>query len=202
MAQRDRSAGAMAQERLKEQAIVTLARRRLEAQEGQTLPAGRVPVGTKADGTSRQHLFDLAAADGSLIGEIRTYTLGEGGGRPAGKFAHCYTACLFLLRTRARRRVLVLTDHAFWARFRRESDGLVQGIELLHVPVDESLPIVAEEATEPRPASPAQTAPPRPQQPRGFVPADTIRVPRRNKGGPGPRGRRPNTGQRRPPERG
>ena len=192
----------MAQERLKEQAIVALARRRLEAREGQALPAGRAPIGNRADGTPRQHLFDLAAADGTLIGEIRTYTLGEGGGRPAGKFAHCYTACLFLLRARARRRVLVLTDHAFWSRFRRESDGIVNGIEILHVPVDETLPIVAEAAAEPRPESPARRDQPRSQQPRGFEPADTIRVPRRNKGGPGPRGRRPNTGQRRPPERG
>ncbi|MGN6759435.1 MAG: hypothetical protein ACTHMJ_23955 [Thermomicrobiales bacterium] len=192
----------MAQERLKEQAIVALARRRLETQEGLALPAGRAPVGNRADGTPRQHLFDLAAADGSVIGEIRTYTLGEGGGRPAGKFAHCYAACLFLLRARARRRVLVLTDHAFWARFRRESEGIVNGIEILHVPVDETLPIVTEEEEESLSAPSGHRDQPRSQEPRGFEPADTIRVPRRNKGGPGPRGRRPNTGQRRPPERG
>lgn len=196
------------QEHAQEAVIVARVRRRMEEQEGIPLPEGRAPLGRKADGTQRLHRFDLLAENRSLIGEIRTYTLGEKGSRPAGKFAHCYASCLFLFRSKARRKVLILTDHAFWSRFRRESDGLVEGIEIIHVPVDDLSPIVL---TEP----PTEIAPPAPfrpvnrqpvgrpgrapaERPRGFTPQDEIARPRRNKGGPGPRGRHPNTGQRRP----
>lgn len=180
----------MSQERLREQAIVALVRRRLEADGGKALPEERVLLGRTSDGAERRHRFDLAAADRSLIGEVRTYTLGEGNSRPSGKFAHCYAACLFLFRARAKRKVLVLTDRAFWSRFRRESDGLVEGIEIIHVPVDDALPIVTDEptlsATAPGPyrGPGAGPRPPRPDAP----------PPRRNRGGPGPRGRRPNAG--------
>ena len=92
----------------------------------------------------RQHTFDLAAENRSLVGEVRTYTLGEGGGRPSGKFAHCYAACLFLFRAKARRKLLVLTDRAFWSHFRRESEGLVEGIEIIHVPIEETAPIMVD----------------------------------------------------------
>ncbi|CAA9589570.1 MAG: hypothetical protein AVDCRST_MAG18-4667 [uncultured Thermomicrobiales bacterium] len=190
------------QERLNEAALVARVRRRVEAQEGLSLPEGRAPVGRRADGTQRQHVFDLVAENRSLIGEIRTYTLGESGGRPAGKFAHCYAACLFLFRSKARRKVLILTDRPFWSRFRRESEGLVEGIEIIHVPIDGTAPIVTDEPTMPEPLA----APPRPgaapgrapvDGPRGFTRQDELPVARRNKGGPGPRGRRPITGPRR-----
>lgn len=186
------------QERVREEATVARVRRRLEVEHGVALPAGRVQLGRTDDGTARQHRFDLVAADRSLVGEVRTYALGEGGNRPSGKFAHCYAACLFLYRTRARRKVLVLTDRAFWSRFRRESEGVVERIEIIHVPADETAPIVADEPFQhlpepgPPPRRPAAIA-----RPRGFERADSIPVPRRNRGGPGPRGRRPNTGQRR-----
>ena len=187
------------QERLNEQVLVDRVRRRLEEEYGVALPQERVALGRKADGTRRQHRFDLVAADGSFVGEVRTYTLGEGGNRPSGKFAHCYAACLFLYRARARTRALVLTDRNFWARFRRESEGLVEGIEVLHVPVDASAPILAEEPDEPDTAPARRPRPRRPagDRPRGFVPEDEVPVPRRNRDGPGPRGRRPNTGRRR-----
>ena len=124
------------QERLKEATLVAQVRRLMEAKEGMPLPEGRATVGRRADGGVRQHLFDLVAENRSLIGEIRTYTMGESGGRPAGKFAHCYAACLFLFRSKARRKVLILTDQAFFARFSRESEGLVEGIEIIHVPIE------------------------------------------------------------------
>ncbi|MFN8542406.1 MAG: hypothetical protein U0232_33625, partial [Thermomicrobiales bacterium] len=123
------------QERLKDEMIIAQVRRRLEEQEGMALPASRVAVGKKPDGTQRQHLFDLVAENGTLVGEVRTYTI-EGSSRPSGKFAHCYAACLYLYRARARRKILVLTDRAFWSRFRREGEGLIEGIEVIHVPID------------------------------------------------------------------
>lgn len=182
--------------RLKDEMIIAQVRRRLEAQEGMPLPAARAAVGKKDDGTSRQHMFDLVAENGTLVGEVRTYTI-EGSSRPAGKFAHCYAACLYLYRARARRKLLVLTDHAFWSRFRREGEGLIEGIEVIHVPIDDLAPIVTEEAApvEFRPARPPRV----PGRPPGRPPRRDSNAPppRRNKGGPGPRGRRPNTGQRR-----
>jgi hypothetical protein len=188
------------QERLKDEMIIAQVRRRLEAQEGLALPAERVAVGKKDDGTQRQHLFDLVAENGTIVGEVRTYTLGEGSSRPSGKFAHCYAACLYLYRARARRKLLVLTDRAFWSRFRREGEGLIEGIEVIHVPIDDLAPIVTEEA------APADFRPARPPRTPNRTPgrAPTARrdpdapPPRRNKGGPGPRGRHPNTGKRRP----
>ncbi len=190
------------QERITETVLVDRVRRRLEAEEGVPLPEGRAPVGRRADGTQRQHVFDLVAENRSLIGEIRTYTLGESGGRPAGKFAHCYAACFFLFRSKARRKVLVLTDRAFWSRFRRESEGLVEGIEIIHIPIDDTAPIVSDEpfgADAPLPSARRDAAPGRAptERPRGFSRQDELPVARRNKGGPGPRGRHPITGPRR-----
>jgi hypothetical protein len=189
------------QERLKEATLVAQVRRLMEAKEGIPLPEGRATVGRRADGGVRQHLFDLVAENRSLVGEIRTYTMGESGGRPAGKFAHCYAACLFLFRSKARRKVLILTDQVFWARFSRESEGLVEGIEILHVPIPEIATSVTDEPLEGEPAasSPAHAEPlrrPAADAPRGFTRQDEIPIARRNKGGPGPRGRRPNTGPR------
>lgn len=184
-------------ERLKDEAVVALVRRRLEDEYGVALPAERVPVGRAGDGAVRQHRFDLVAGDGAIVGAVRTYTLGEGEGhrRPSGKFAHCYAECLFLSRVDARHRLLVLTDRAFWARFRRESAGILDGIDVIHVPVDTSAAILIDEpdneALEPLPRP--RRAPRR--EPRGFERADEIPIPRRNKGGPGPRGRRPSRGQ-------
>ena len=190
------------QERLKEATLVAQVRRRIEAQEGIPLPEGRATVGRRADGAVRQHLFDLVAENRSLVGEIRTYTMGESGGRPAGKFAHCYAACLFLFRSKARRKVLILTDQAFWSRFRRESEGLVEGIEIMHIPVDDTAPIIVDEPLEGEPLALAPSRDELPRRavadgPRGFTRQDEIPVARRNKGGPGPRGRHPNTGPRR-----
>ncbi len=187
------------QERLKEATLVAQVRRLMEAKEGIPLPEGRATVGRRADGGVRQHLFDLVAENRSLVGEIRTYTMGESGGRPAGKFAHCYAACLFLFRSKARRKVLILTDQVFWARFNRESEGLVEGIEILHVPVAEIATSVTDEPLEGEPviSAPARAEPlrhPAADGPRGFTRQDEIPIARRNKGGPGPRGRRPNTG--------
>ncbi len=184
------------EERLKEAAIVALVRRRLEEQEGVELPAGRVAVGKRADGTARQHMFDLVAENGTIVGEVRTYTISESGGRPAGKFAHCYAACLFLYRARARRKILILTDRAFWSRFRREGEGLIEGIEVIHVPLDELGPIIVTEAPPPpRPARPSRPPGRGPGAPRRKSNSDEP-PPRRNRGGPGPRGRHPNTGPR------
>ena len=182
------------QERLKEAAIVAQVRRRLEEQEGVLLPEGRVPVGKKADGSPRQHMFDLAAENGTIVGEIRTYTFGESGGRPAGKFAHCYAACLFLYRARARRKLLVLTDRNFCSRFRREAEGLIEGIEVIHVPIDDLAPVLTEDPAPPPPLR-APRPPLRAPAPRR---PDDAPPPRRNRGGPGPGGRHPNTGPRRP----
>jgi len=189
------------QERLKEATLVAQVRRLMEAKEGIPLPEGRATVGRRADGGVRQHLFDLVAENRSLVGEIRTYTMGESGGRPAGKFAHCYAACLFLFRSKARRKVLILTDQVFWARFSRESEGLVEGIEILHVPVAEIATSVTDEPLEGEPvaSSPARADLPRRADadgPRGFTRQDEIPIARRNKGGPGPRGRHPNSGPR------
>ena len=181
------------QEHLKERALVAEVRRRLENEYGLALPEERVPVGRASDGTLRQHRFDLVGAERELVGTVRTYTLGEGGGRPSGKFAHCYAACLFLYRVHARRRVLVLTDHAFWARFRRESDGVIEGIEVIHVPVDEQAPVLADLPDE-EPAPPPRRPPRGPARPARR---DEAVPPRRNRGGPGLSGRHPNTGQRR-----
>ncbi len=188
------------QERLKDEMIIAQVRRRLETQEGLALPADRVAVGKKDDGTQRQHLFDLVAENGTIVGEVRTYTLGEGSSRPSGKFAHCYAACLYLYRARARRKLLVLTDRAFWSRFRREGEGLIEGIEVIHVPIDDLTPIMTEEAA---PIDFRPTRPPHaPNRAPGRTPAPrrdpNAPPPRRNKGGPGPRGRHPTTGKRRP----
>ncbi len=186
------------QERAREAVVVARVRRQLEEETGVALPEGRVVVGRKADGTNRQHLFELVGEGHSFVGEVRSYTLGEAGSRPAGKFAHCYAACLFLFRTRARRKVLVLTDHAFWSRFRRESEGLTEGIEILHIPIDASGLVMADEPPASAGDTPQRREERRPtDRPRGFSREDETPIARRNKGGPGPRGRRPTNGQRR-----
>lgn len=184
---------------LDEARVVAAVRRRMEGELGLSLPEQRVALGRRADGSDRQHLFDLVAENRAFVAEVRTYTLGESKSRPTGKFAHCYAACLFLYRARARRKVLILTDLEFWRRFRREADGLVEGLEILHVPLDNTEQVQAALPPDPaRPLTPrVSSGAARPVA--GFRPRPPNPVaPRRNKGGPGPGGRRPNTGPRRP----
>lgn len=186
-------------EQLREVQRVAAVRRRMETELGLALPEQRVALGRRTDGSDRQHLFDLVAENRAFVAEVRTYTLGESKTRPAGKFAHCYAACLFLYRARARRKALILTDRDFWSRFRREADGLLEGLEVLYVPDDTSEPVRSalppDIAVSGAPRVPAEQA--RPVS--GFRSRPTAPVaPRRNKGGPGPGGRRPNTGPRRP----
>lgn len=185
-------------DKLREAQVVAAVRRRLEAELGCPLPAQRVALGRRTDGSDRQHLFDLVAENRGLVAEVRTYTLGASKTRPTGKFAHCYAACLYLYRVRARRKALILTDRDFWSRFRREADGVVEGIEVLHVPVDSGEPVLS--ALPPDPARSTMPGPSSPVRPlSGFRPRPAPpAAPRKNKGGPGPGGRRPNTGPRRP----
>lgn len=186
-------------EQLREAQTVAAVRRRMETELGLPLPEQRVALGRRADGSDRQHLFDLVAGNRAFVAEVRTYTLGESKARPAGKFAHCYAACLFLYRARARRKALILTDRDFWSRFRREADGLLEGLDVLYVPSDASEPVrsVLPPDTAVSGGLPVPMEQARPVS--GFRPRPAPQAaPRRNKGGPGPGGRRPNTGPRRP----
>jgi hypothetical protein len=89
-------------------------------------------------GLDKGYKFDLVSVDGSIVGEIKTYTYSlPSGSRPSAKIAHASEACLFLMHAQgAKRKLLVFTDREFYNKFKRERQGRMaeyNGIEIILV---------------------------------------------------------------------
>ncbi len=100
-----------------------------------------LPVGRKADGSIARHEFDAVSKDQTLVASIKALSGRTARGRnPSGKVNDANAELLFLSLVRASRRFLVLTDESFFRLFERESDGKrPPGVELLHVPLPQSI---------------------------------------------------------------
>lgn len=71
---------------------------------------------------NKTYEFDLVSNDGSIVGEIKTYTC-KAKRFPYAKIAHTSEACLFLSHTDAKKKLLVLTDKDFYKLFTEDPRG-------------------------------------------------------------------------------
>jgi len=88
-------------------------------------------------GTNRGYKFDLVSPDGSIVGEVKTFTPRKLGKKPHGKIANTSEACLFLMAAEgAKKRFLVLTDKEFYNIYMRQRQAKIaeaSGIEIILV---------------------------------------------------------------------
>jgi len=93
-------------------------------------------VGRGINGSIREHEFDIVAdtPDGLVVGEVKSSKYGNEARFITTKFHRVLTACVYLGRVKASRKLLVLTEKKFYERFKEESHGLIdEDIEILLV---------------------------------------------------------------------
>jgi hypothetical protein len=84
-----------------------------------------LPVGTKIDGSSAFHNFDLVSDDNQIVAEVKSHQITVNGNVPSAKISDTYAACGMLEKVSAKQKLLILTDHSFYKLFRRYSDGKI-----------------------------------------------------------------------------
>jgi hypothetical protein len=84
--------------------------------------------------------FDLVSPDGSIVGEVKTFTpIKNGRHKPFAKISGTSEACFFLIHAkRAKKRLLVLTDREFFELYKRERSAEIaesEGVDIRLVEV-------------------------------------------------------------------
>jgi len=106
----------------------------------------KVKIGISSDGTVRTRLFDGVSKEQEVIVSICNHGgLTSDGKKPVGKIRNVFSNCYFLNLTLTRRKILVVTDEEFYTIFKKESDGLLNDIELIYIPLPDELKIIARE---------------------------------------------------------
>lgn len=116
---------------------------------GQRLVNKQVRIGLSTNGSSRLKEFDGVSEDREIIITVASnsgYT--SGGRKPTGKIRSVYASCYFLNLTRASKKVIVLTDPEFYEIFRKDSDGLLNGIELKYINLPAELKEIAKKVKD------------------------------------------------------
>ena len=110
----------------------TKAKEWLESKYNENFVKRNLPVGTKSDGTSAQHSFDLVSKDNQIVVEVKSHRLTKSGNNPSGKISDTYHASAMLEKVNAQKKLLILTDSDFFELFKRYSDGKISSkIELV-----------------------------------------------------------------------
>jgi len=88
---------------------------------------GKLIVGHRSDGSVMVHEFDIVAKtqEGLIIGEVKASRYGNEARFITTKFHRVLTACVYLGKVKAARKLLILTERKFYERFKEESDGLI-----------------------------------------------------------------------------
>jgi len=97
----------------------------LESKCNENFAKKNLPVGTKLDGTSAIHSFDLVSEDNQIVAEVKSHRLTKSGKTPSGKVSDTYHACYMLEKVNARKKLLILTDLDFFELFKRYSNGKI-----------------------------------------------------------------------------
>ncbi len=99
-------------------------------------------IGKRSDGSDIPHEFDIVSVgtnlefDGKILGEVKSDIFGSENGYRSTRFCRMITACLYLERSKAERKFLVLTDKEFHSRLTKDVDGLIsKEIEVLFLSI-------------------------------------------------------------------
>lgn len=95
------------------------------------LKTKKIQIGISSNGTVREKKFDGVSKNCDIVIVVSNnsgYT--SGGKKPTGKIRSVFASCYFLSLTKAKKKILILTDKEFYEIFKKESDGLLKEIEL------------------------------------------------------------------------
>lgn len=117
-------------------------RKILENKFGAKLIKRQLLIGSKANGEPIFHEFDIVSVDenfefnSNIVGEVKSDRFGSENGYRTTRFCRMVTACMYLQKVKAGKKLLVLTDKEFYDRFKRDADGLItKDIEIVFVSV-------------------------------------------------------------------
>ena len=81
----------------------------------------------RSNGSIREHEFDIVAKtpQGLVVGEVKASRYGNEARFITTKFHRVLTACVYLGRVKAVKKLLILTERKFYERFKEESEGLI-----------------------------------------------------------------------------
>ena len=106
------------------------ARQKLEEMFGVSLPKRKLVVGYDPKNFPIIHEFDLVSDDRQIVGEVTSTTCG---------YDKTLKDCIFLSKTRAKKRLLILTNEKFHKSFRLKYEGLLPyGVEVLFLNIEET----------------------------------------------------------------
>jgi len=90
------------------------------------LSKGYIQIGVKSDCQPKTHQFDITSPDQKIVEEIKT-----GKQYDNVRFAECMLDCFYLSKVKnAEHRIFVLTNRWVYEGFIRDSDGLLEGIDV------------------------------------------------------------------------
>lgn len=85
-----------------------------------------VQIGVKSNGQPKTHQFDIVSPDRKIVGEVKS-----GKQYDNVRFAECMLDCFYLTKVKdAEHCIFVLTNRWVYEGFIRDSDGLLEGIEV------------------------------------------------------------------------
>lgn len=92
-------------------------------------------LGTKSNGAPNLHEFDLYSEDGSVIGEVKSFSKSNDEASNSLNFDCCLADIYRLCKVKAEKKLFILTEKEFYEYFKKKADGLVSEVEILHVEV-------------------------------------------------------------------
>ena len=85
-----------------------------------------IQIGVKSNGQPKAHEFDITSLDRKIVGEVKS-----GKQYDNVRFAEHMLDCFYLSRIKdAEHRIFVLTNRWVYEGFIKDSDGLLEGIEI------------------------------------------------------------------------
>lgn len=88
----------------------------------------KLRIGKKENGEPKKHKFDLVSDDETIIVEVKSGKgkVGKKGFWNNAGVSACFQDCYFLTKTRAKSKILALTDWKMYEHFKKESDGVIK----------------------------------------------------------------------------
>jgi hypothetical protein len=108
-------------------------RKILSKKYGKSLTKRKLIVAYRSDGKPVKHEFDIVSADEMIVGEVKSDKYTKKAYHNT-RFPRLLTACFYLNKTEAKKKLLVLTNETLYDHFKKDMDGLISDIEIMNIP--------------------------------------------------------------------
>ena len=97
----------------------------------------------------RSKKFDGVSSDGKIVAFISTSSgYSKTGKLPTGKINKIYLYCFMMNLTKAERKILLFTNEEFFRIISKETEGFLNGFELLHLMLPPELQKITDKVTK------------------------------------------------------